>query len=213
MPDIQDAVDRLEGQLPLQRRQRELPPGIADAHRAILRSFAATGRPPGRNLIERIAGIEATTVIGRLAAGDLIVVTDGRIVGAYPFSLTPTPHLLSMDALQVHAMCALDAVAVAPVFDLEVVTNSQCAVSGSPIRLHQLAEAVEASEPEGLRIGVRWQEPDGCAAQSMCREMVFLSDGATAEHWRGPQPDAAGIFDLSQAIEFGTRFFGPLLQD
>ncbi len=212
MSDIQNAVDRLESQLPLNRRQRDLPSSIADVHRAILRSFAAVGRPPGNDLIERIAGMDAATVIGRLAADDLTVVADGRIVGAYPFSLSPTEHLLSIRELRIHAMCALDAVAVAPLFGLDVVTNSRCVVTGAPIRIHQVADTVEASEPEGLRVGVRWQQPDGDAAHSMCREMVFLRDEAIAEDWRGPQPDAAGIFDLSQAIEFGLRFFAPLLE-
>jgi mercuric reductase len=157
--------------------------------------------------------MDAVTVIDRLSSEDLIVATEGRIEGAYPFSLEPTPHVLSIGGFRVYAMCALDAVAVAPVFGLEVVTTSRCAVTGAPIRIHQVAAEVHESEPVGLRVGVRWQQPDGCAAHSMCREMVFLSDLETAEHWRGEDPDGAGIFDLSEAVEFGVGFFAPLISD
>ena len=213
MSNPHTAVGRLESRLPLRRRQRDLPEALARAHRAILHSFAATGRPPGVDLIERIAGVDAATVMERLSSDDLIVVGDGRIEGAYPFSLEPTPHLLSIGDFEVHAMCALDAVAVAPVFGLEVMTVSRCEMSGAPIRIHQVGDSVETGAPRGLRVGVRWQQPDGCAAHSMCRDMVFLSDLETAEHWRGADPDAAGIFDLSEAIEFGVGFFAPLIED
>jgi mercuric reductase len=121
--------------------------------------------------------------------------------------------VLSIGGFEVYAMCALDAVAVAPVFGLEVVTASRCAVTETPIRIHQIAKEVRASSPGGLRIGVRWQQPDGCAAHSMCREMVFLSDLETAERWRGDDPDSAGIFDLDEAVEFGLGFFAPLIGD
>jgi mercuric reductase len=211
MPSIRIAVDRLEDQLPLRVRQQGLPEALVAAHRAILRSFAATGRPPALDRIEQCSGMDASTVIDHLSSDDLIVAREGRIEGAYPFSLEPTPHVLSIGGFEVYAMCALDAVAVAPVFGLEVVTTSRCAVTGAPIRIHQVAEEVDTSEPDGLRVGVRWQRPDGCAAHSMCREMVFLSDLETAEQWRGAEPDGAGIFDLSEAVEFGVGFFAPLI--
>jgi mercuric reductase len=213
MPGIQTAVDRLESQLPLRRRQQALPDGIARAHRAILRSIAATGQPPEVDQLERIARMDAGTVIDRLCSDDLLVAEGRRIEGAYPFSLEPTPHVMTIAGLEIHAMCALDAVAVAPVFGIEVATASQCAVTGRTIRIRQVGRSVEMAEPDALRIGVRWQQPEGCAAHSMCREMVFLSDSETAEHWRGADPDGAGIFDLDEAIEFGVGFFGPLIDE
>jgi mercuric reductase len=181
-------VDRLEDQLPLRWRQRDLPEELADAHRLILHSFATTGRPPGLDVIGRAAELDGAAVVDRLSSDDLIVEADGRIEGAYPFSLEPTPHVLSIGGFQVYAMCALDAVAVAPVFGLEVVTASRCAVTDAPIRVHQHGAMVETFKPTDLRVGVRWQQPDGCAAHSMCRDMVFLSDLDTAERWRGETP-------------------------
>lgn len=211
--DVLQAIGRLEDQLPLRRRQRDLPDGMARVHRAILWTLATTGRPPRVDEIGRLAGTDPAAVLERLSSDDLIVTADGRIEGAYPFSLEPTPHVLSLEGVEIHAMCALDAVAVAPAFGLEVVTSSRCAVTDAPIRIHQVGEFDEMSEPHGLRVGVRWRQPDGCAAHSMCREMVFLSDGETAERWRGSDLDSAGIFDLSEAIDFGVGFFAPLIGD
>lgn len=211
MPDIRSAVDRLEYQLPLRQRQSDLPGGVARAHEAILHSFASTGRPPTLDLIGRLAELDAAAVIERLSSDDLIVANAGQIEGAYPFSLAPTGHRLAIGDFEIHAMCALDAVAVAPVFGIEVITSSRCEMTDVPIRIHQVGRAVPAFEPARLRVGVRWQQPDGCAAHSMCRDMVFLADHETAEQWRGADSDSAGIFDLEEAIEFGVGFFAPLI--
>lgn len=210
---IQDAIDRLDNQLPFRSRQRALPIGYAQAHRAILRSFASHGEPPDPSVIGEVSGADPADVREMLADADLVVAADGRITGAYPFTLESTPHLIEFGDVQVNAMCALDAVAVAPVLGLVVVTSSECVVTGTPIRIRQREDAVETVEPHGLRIGLRWQQPDGCAAHSTCREMVFLSDAAVAEEWRGPEPDSAAIFDLTQAIAVGVGFFGPLLDE
>lgn len=213
MSMIDRGLERLGSQLPLAERQRALPPGHAVIHRVILESFARVGAPPARAELEEIAEADPDVILERLAADDLVVLDGGTVVGAYPFTLEPTPHRLVIEGtVELNAMCSLDAVAVAPVFDREVEIRSSCAITGAPIRIRQRGSSVLDADPGGLRLGIRWLQPTGCAAHSMCREMVFLSDAETAATWRGPDPDGAGVYDLADGIEFGERFFGPLLR-
>lgn len=211
MSSIDHALSRLSGRLPLRSRQAGLPDGYAAVHRAVLRGFADRGRAPSVTELAGETSARITDVMDRLAEADLVVLVDGEVVGAYPFSAEPTPHRIAIDGRSSFAMCSLDAVAVAPVFGREVIIESSCAVTGAAIRIHQSGATVLSAEPPGLHLGIRWMEPDGCAAHSMCREMVFLEGAEAAETWRGSDPDTAGIFDLTEGIEFGYRFFRPLV--
>ena len=213
MTPIDQAAARLERQLPLARRQAVLPDGYASVHRAILRGFADRGRAPTLDELAGESPADTAKVVERLAKDDLVVIANGSVAGAYPFSSEPTPHRITIDGRVTYAMCSLDAVAIAAVFEREVRIESTCAVTHTPVRIHQSGGSILSAEPRNLRLGVRWIEPVGCAAHSMCREMVFLADAETAESWRGPDPESAGIFDLADGVVFGTRFFRPLLED
>lgn len=211
MSRIERALSRLSDRLPLAGRQAALPAGHAAVHRAILHGFADRGRALSLDELGSESSPDAAEIVQRLADDDLVVLADGRVVGAYPFSAEPTPHRIMIDGRSSYAMCSLDAVAIAPVFERQVEIESSCASTGTLIRIHQSSGAVVSAEPHGLRLGIRWSEPDGSAACSMCREMVFLADAETAERWRGSDPESAGIFDLADGIEFGYRFFRPLV--
>jgi hypothetical protein len=42
-------------------------------------------------------------------------------------------------------------------------------------------------------------------------EMMFLRDSEIAQRWLADDSDNREVFNLQQAIEFGGRFFSPLL--
>jgi mercuric reductase len=42
-------------------------------------------------------------------------------------------------------------------------------------------------------------------------EMVFLKDDAAASAWHGGDLQHHSVFTLDEAVEFGARFFNPLL--
>ena len=45
---------------------------------------------------------------------------------------------------------------------------------------------------------------------SLCREMVFLINAATAAAWQGATPEQLDYFSLAEAVELGAAFFTPL---
>jgi len=210
------AVAKLNQQLPLATRQSQLSEPLAAVHRAMLRSLAERGRPLEEEELAALVGAEeAAAALKRLGRDDLVVLNaDGSAaVGAYPMTVEDTPHRLQVNGRPVNAMCALDAVSVGPMFDTEVAIESHCAVTGEPIRIRQQGERILAAEPsDDVRVGVRWQQPEGHAAHSMCMEMVFLKDGAAARRWVEEGEGDKSQYTLPEAVAFGAGFFVPLVK-
>ncbi len=220
MPDANDkiaaAIDKLNSQLPLLARQQALPPGLVAAHRAILRTLAEEGRALTNDELATLVGADGVAAaIERLGSDDLAVLNNEKtaVVGAYPLTVEDTVHHLRVNGCAVNAICALDAVAVGPMYDAEVAINSRCQVTGEPIRIHQKGHRILSAEPsDDVRVGVRWQQPGACAAHSMCLEMVFLKDGDTARLWVEESEGDKTEFTLDEAVAFGANFFVPLVK-
>lgn len=207
---------RLHGLLPLKERQHGLSQEEAELHRAILRSFAERGRPPTRKEIARSWGAEdSDAILARLRDNDLVVLDErGEVSGAYPFTMERTPHRLEVNGHRMHAMCALDALAVGPMFELEVRIDSHCAVSNEPIHLRQRRlDLLEMTPSEDLLLGIHWRQATTCAAHSLCREMVFLKDLDAAIVWQQTAPGDRELFELREAVSIAAQFFVPLLRD
>jgi len=211
---VNDALARLNRLLPLKEKQDRLDPSLRALHREILRSFAEHGYPPSRGQIATQTGKDGVdAALQRLARDDLIVLSPDRrlVTGAYPFTVEERAHRVTIGEVAVHAMCALDALSVAPMFEIRTRVNSVCHASAAPVEILMHGEQLLSARPEHPCIGIRWQGTSGCAAQSLCMEMVFLADATTADAWQQKDRGNASVFDLPAAVEFGARFFQPLL--
>lgn len=220
MPEANDkiavAIDKLNSQLPLLARQQALPSEWVAAHRAILRTLAEEGRVLTNDELVTLVGADGVAAaIERLGGDDLAVLNADKtaVVGAYPMTMEDTVHHLRVNGHAVNAICALDAVAVGPMYDAEVAIESRCQVTGESIRVHQKGRQILSAEPSAdVRVGVRWQQPGACAAHSMCLEMVFLKDGDTARRWVEEGEGNKTEFTLDEAVAFGAAFFVPLVK-
>ena len=211
--NARDGLERLTAIIPLAARQAALSAEWRAAHRAILTGYAAEGRPPSRGDLAASLGIDAIdALLERLAGDDMIVLdTAGEIAGAYPFTSEATPHTVSVGDARVHAMCAVDALSVAPMLGCTTRVDSRCAVRDAPIHVSMDGLAVTGCTPTAPWVGIHWADPCGHTAHSLCRQMLFLADAATAEAWQAEAPDARRIYTLRQAIDLGATFFVPLL--
>ncbi len=211
---IQAAVDRLNSLLPLKARQEQLPPLLKHLHQAILESLIMRGEPlSNTEIAERVGAdgvVEALLILGE---NDLVVLNaEGTaVVGAYPVTVEQTAHKLRVGANTIYAMCALDALSVATLFDTEVSIMSRCHVTAEAVEIHMRGFELADVKPKDVCVGIRWQMPAGVAAHSMCMEMVFLKDSEIARRWQGSDADSISIFNLHDAIRFGAAFFKPLL--
>ena len=214
--DINQAVDKLNSLLPLAARQQQLDAELQQLHRAILNSFVEQGRPlPITEAASYLSQHSVEQAFQILARNDLIVldVEQQMIMGAYPLTYEVTPHVIEVNGHAINAMCALDALSVAPMFGVETGIKSSCAISGSPLTIHMQGEQVVTAVDEGdnLYVGIRWQQPCGAAAHSLCRDMVFLLGEEAAEKWQQRSEIEGSVFDLPTAVAIGSAFFRPLM--
>ena len=161
--DIKQAVARLNSQLPLKSRQNQLGQELKLVHQSVLQSLVNNGRPPTlTELIYFLNKDEIEIGIQKLAYNDLVVLDAARknIVGAYPLTIEQTPHQLTVNGQSIFAMCALDALSVAPMFNTAVQIETRCHVTQTAIIINMRdSEILDAQPSLDIRVGVRWQMP------------------------------------------------------
>ncbi|MFO7603514.1 MAG: organomercurial lyase [Gammaproteobacteria bacterium] len=214
--DIPLALAQLNAQLPLKARQEQLPMALKVLHQKMLTSLLVQGRVPDTAECADLLGeVDVNQGLRRLVEADLLVLdTAGkRVVGAYPLTLAQTAHRVTVRGHRLCAMCALDAMAIAPMFNVEVMIESSCHLSKTPIVIHMHGRRIIAAPTETqVQVGIRWQMPAGVAAHSMCQEMVFLAGELSARTWQGGDWEKRSLFTLAEAAELGEQFFAPLLE-
>ncbi|WP_328611252.1 alkylmercury lyase family protein [Amycolatopsis sp. NBC_00345] len=161
---------------------------------AVLRSFAATGRPPAKETLDRVAAdgsLTAAEVLSALHRGDYARLdTAGRIVAACPFSPEPTRHRVTLPGGRtVFAMCAIDALGIP-------------AMLGTDARIDSAGLG-----GHGIVVTVR-----GAQAEAVCCGHLNFASRSAAGTWTAAHPDVPGtVLELDQAHELGREIFGPLL--
>ncbi len=79
--------------------------------------------------------VDFERAVARFAQRDLVHLDGGEIAVAYPFSGRPTPHRVWIDgrAEPVFAMCALDALGIAPMLNLPAEILSRDPLGGGEV--------------------------------------------------------------------------------
>ena len=190
--------------------------GLRAVHQAVLRSFAATGNPPDPEVLDEAGRpFHASQVLSELAEGDYLHLDQaGRIMAAYPFSTTATPHTVQISGgVTAYSMCAIDALGVAGMLDASVLIKSADPSTGEPISV-----AVDGSstvwEPDTavVFVGRAAIGCEGPSATICCGYMNFFTSHATAASWATAHPEIiGGILSQGRALEVGQQIFGQLL--
>ncbi|MBQ0724826.1 MAG: hypothetical protein KBT50_03375, partial [Cycloclasticus sp.] len=126
----------------------------------------------------------------------------------------PREHKVHINGHEVYAMCALDALAISPLFSIRTKINSQCKVTGEPLSIQQLDQRIENTKHcKAIYLGIAWgafSDKHTCA-DSLCTQIVFLKGLDIAQQWLLADAKNNQLFTLKEAIEFASRFFKPLL--
>jgi len=213
-PKLEKALDRLQGILPLKARQDTCSTQVKELHRQVIRSFVDKGRILTREEMGHYVS-DLEEAVNVLKERDMVVFTeDGEPLGAYPFTMEAREHSVQVNGHQVYAMCALDALAVAPMLGMESQIDSRCRITGDPVSICMSGNTIMNPEEAGdIHFGIIWgaASADSCCADSLCMEMMFLRNGETARQWLADDPETREGFTLQEAVEFGGRFFSPLV--
>ena len=192
---------------------------LSDAERElyfwVLRRFAASGRPSGaetRATALRL-GLDTDRALTTLAAQDLVHFDQaGEIVVAYPFSGRPTEHRVRFaGGHEADAMCAIDALGLAPMFDEAIEINSRDPVTGERIVVKLTRTGTGSWQPEGAVV-VCGASGGGESCCSCCPVLNFFASAENGERWLEARPDVRGyVMSMSEAIEAGRAVFGNVL--
>ena len=211
---LEKALKRLSSILPLKESQNKCDPQVKALHQKMLRSFVTRGRILTREEIAQWVS-NVPEAVGVLSKNDMVTFSEsGEPVGAYPFTMSEREHRVRVNGHAVHAMCALDALAIGPMFEEITQITSQCRVTGEPVKIQMSGETLQnLDEVRDVHLGIAWGAADvaSCCADSLCLDMIFLRDNETAHKWLSDEPEGREIFTLQEAVQFSSRFFAPLL--
>lgn len=211
---IQLAIDNLNKILPLSDRQKRLDSEHAKVYQKILCSYVEQGRSLNKaEISEQVEVLDDTIDI--LRSNDMVVFDENdEPVGAYPFTMEQRDHKVEVNGHTVYSMCALDALAISPMFAKKTHIESCCFLTREKILIDQFDQNVlNREENRDIYFGINWNSAENnCCATSLCTEMIFLKGRATADAWLSEDTENREIFNIDEAIKFATGFFKPLMK-
>jgi hypothetical protein len=196
------------------RRTAQLSEPERELYRAILRRFAS-GEVVRRADLEtaaRVAGLPVDAAMSRLEELDLVMRdgSTGDVRCAYPFSGTPSPHIVRLAGQEhaMHAMCAVDALGIPFMLRALATVTSADPRTGQEVRVHV--------DPGG---DVRWEPTDavvvagglasaGSASTLCCPIVNFFETRTSADAYLAERPDFDGaILSIPEAIMVSRAIF------
>ena len=225
-PDLARPASRVAATL----AAAEIPPSklgpargarLSEAERAfyvrILHRYANHGRLSRvevRTAAEQI-GLDADRALETLAREDLVHRgADGEISVAYPFSGRRTAHLVRFpDGHEVDAMCAIDALGIAPMFRTPIEIESRDPVSGEEVRARVAPDGSPEWWPESAVVVAGAMRGDGDACGGCCPALNFFASTANAERWLAEHRQVRGtVISMGDAAAAGRAVFGDVLR-
>jgi hypothetical protein len=188
-------------------------------YRWILSSFAGGGHPAVDELCDLASelGLEIEDTLVLFANLDLVHhdPSTGEILVAYPFSAGPRGHSVLINSThRVEAMCAIDALGIAPMLQQPIEITSHDPLSGSEIWVR-----LDPSE------GTWWEPPtavvlagsascDGPSFHGCCDVLNFFQTDESANTYLAAHPELSGFpISIPDAIEVGRTVFADLLKE
>lgn len=204
---VRTGVERLNRILPLAERRSGLTLKLRGLHDCILYELAVHGRAPAWK--DRACAQD----LKDLAKRELIILDEaGEPVEAHPLTLESTDHVVRHGDVRIHAMCALGALSISPLFSFSTRIESRCAQTGERLALEQdeadMRVAAGAAHPV---VAVRRRNACDCGTKRPGIEAVFIRDLVQADVWaREQDTDEVEIYSLDEAMACGATFFEPL---
>jgi predicted transcriptional regulator len=211
---VNTALKRLDAILPLLSGLHSLSNEDTVLYCKLLNSYVEQGRTLTRDEVAEMVG-NAEKALNNIVNSKLVVLdSEGNPAGAYPFTSQEREHKVQINGVTAHCMCALDALAVSPMFDKPTVIDSECRVSGNRIRIEQNGTTFIDGTLDAW-FGINWSAAadDAVCAESLCLEMMFLANEEIASQWLAESTETREIFDLQSAVDFAAAFFVPLAEN
>jgi len=199
-------------------RTRRLSAGQRELYFWILREFAAARPPSGeatRAAATRI-GIDHAEAFPVLAREDLVHVDgNGRPLVAYPFSAKPRGHRVLIEEKHwVEAMCAIDALGIAPMLGVAIEIHSRDPVNAGEVWVRLDPREGACWEPEEAVVLSGSACCEGPSFVGCCDVLNFFETRENAERYLLEHREVTGrAISLPEAIEAGRIVFGDVFRE
>ena len=207
---VAKALPQLLTEWRMKKRWADMPGQTRALHQKLLRGYLTTGTPPG------IADL-SPSILEDLQQRDLIVLKNGALQSAYPFSTRKTDHKVRINGITNYCVCAIDALGAPAMAGTSAQVALNCAVCDAAItaRIGGAGLELNQSEPTDARIWAGIIPINGCAADTQCQSMLAFCGETHLHHWQGQQPSPTNGFSFTtlQALQAGAAIFRPFLQN
>jgi hypothetical protein len=198
-------------------RRARLADGERDLYFWILRRFATDGRPSSTEIggAARRFGVDVQEAVRALAREDLVHLdVDGEVAVAYPFSGRATAHQVRFeDKHQAHAMCAIDALGIAPMFNQQIEVVSKDALAGDEVRVSLTPDGEGTWEPDSAVVVAGASDGSGDSFRGCCPVLNFFVSPDNAKQWLEQRPNVRGeVVSMRDAIAAGRAVFGDVFR-
>ncbi|VAW39019.1 hypothetical protein MNBD_DELTA02-219 [hydrothermal vent metagenome] len=180
----------------------------------ILRTFAATGRPPTHVEIQEDLKLSspdaARRAVKRLEDADLLATVGGEVVSSYPFSVRGTRHkVVFSNGREVNAMCATDALGISFMLKEDTVVFSLCPQCEAKIKIAIKNGAVVYKNPVDIIEWITSKAYAGRIADVCCPFMNFFCSVSCLEGWRDKDLEhtQGELYTVEEAAEHGRWIF------
>ncbi|MHB1566900.1 MAG: organomercurial lyase [Acidiferrobacter sp.] len=197
---INDTLTRLHAEFPLPARLHHEPQEVQAVYATILHRWIQEGHaPPLRDFV--------SAIVQRLVERDTIVASPAGL-GCYPFSATDTGIRIAYGRHNIHAMCAIDALAIPSlVKDLGII-SARCFQCQQPLTVIVNGRGnLLSTIPESILVHYPRGSADSAApcCRTLCPHIVFSCADCTAV-------DTSGVLAIEEALAVAQRFFAFQIQ-
>jgi hypothetical protein len=148
----------------------------------------------------------------RLRSRDLVLLdsTGERILGAYPFTEAATGHTVTFEGTgrTLATMCAIDALGAGAMCRDDVMIRSACRTCGGDVVAFtdHHGMTLKQVEPTNAVVWVGLRQSSGCAADTLCTELLFFCSDEHLARWRENRGDGHRL-SPEEAFQVGKALF------
>jgi len=192
-----------------------IDPGAARVLAHVLRLYARLGCAPAIDDLAASAALPRPVVRQHLAylrARDLVLLdpTDETIRGAYPFRDAATGHSVTFERTErtLATMCAIDALGAGAMCRDDALIRSACRACGSDVVAYTQHQGMTLRQvtPTGAVVWMGLRPSCGCAADTLCMELLFFCSDEHLARWRKDRSDGHRL-SPEEAFQVGKALF------
>jgi alkylmercury lyase-like protein len=213
-PYVHEVLENLLDDWRMKKRWDDITPQLRHLHQAVLQGYLASGRPPSRAQLEAGFTGPVKPALADLVTRDMILLDEGEVVGAYPFTSRPSRHKVLIEGQEINAMCAIDALGAGAMAGCDAQVHAECAQCGEAVTIDLVGGglSIDTVTPSTAVVWAGVKDISGCAANTQCRAIVLFCGDEHLKAWRDATQSEHG-FQLTpaQAVQAGAAIFRPFL--